>query len=53
MEESKNTLGYAASDGGNAYVLPIADQLYNIPMGGSNYLFTDETIPFTRWLCMA
>ena len=46
MEESKNTLGYAASDGGNAYVLPIADQLYNIPMGGSNYLFTDETIPF-------
>lgn len=34
------------ADGGNEYVLKYADHLFNIPVGSSNYHFTDETIPF-------
>ncbi|XID90286.1 DUF5696 domain-containing protein [Paenibacillaceae bacterium WGS1546] len=32
--------------GGNAYALPYADRIVNVPTGDSGYNITDETIPF-------
>ncbi|MFC4099438.1 DUF5696 domain-containing protein [Paenibacillus xanthanilyticus] len=32
--------------GGNAYALPYADQLINVPMEGSGFNIVDETVPF-------
>jgi hypothetical protein len=32
--------------GGNAYALPYADQLVNVPLEGSGFNIVDETVPF-------
>ncbi|MFC3341497.1 DUF5696 domain-containing protein [Paenibacillus abyssi] len=32
--------------GGNAYALPYADQLINVPMEGSGFNIVDDTVPF-------
>ncbi|SFF28700.1 hypothetical protein SAMN05216378_5796 [Paenibacillus catalpae] len=32
--------------GGNAYALPYADKLVNVPMGDSGFNIVDETVPF-------
>lgn len=37
---------HLAVEGGNQYVLSLTDRLYNIPLESSNYLITDETVPF-------
>ena len=32
--------------GGNAYALPYADQIVNVPMESSHFNIVDETVPF-------
>lgn len=46
FNESINSFGSTASQGGNAYVLKYSDRLSNIPEKDSEYFITDETIPF-------
>jgi hypothetical protein len=46
MEKSRDQFGGAAAVGGNGYVLPYADRVFDIPMEDSGYFFTDEVVPF-------
>lgn len=41
-----DTLGSAAAQGGNGYVLGAADTITQLPLYRSDYLFSDETVPF-------
>lgn len=43
---SKEQLGTAAAEGGNAYVLRHADLVKNIRESSDSILFSDETVPF-------
>lgn len=46
MQKSRKQFGGAAVMGGNAYVLPCTDRLFDIPMKDSGFFFTDEVVPF-------
>ena len=46
MTAIKNSGVSFAADGGNAYVLPFADRIFNIPMGSSGFRMTTREIPF-------
>ncbi len=41
-----DAMGSVAAQGGNAYVLGIADTVTQFPLYRSNYVFADETVPF-------
>jgi len=46
---SKMTAGYGADlilEGANAYALPYADAIVQLPMGSTDYNIVDETVPF-------
>ena len=40
------TFGSASLDGGNIYALNFADRLENVPLDGTGYDLSDDTIPF-------
>ena len=40
------TLGSAAAEGGNGYVLGVADTVTQVPLYRNDYVFADETVPF-------
>ena len=42
------TLGQITVDGGNAYTLPFADNIMNIPVSCSSHINTDASIPFMQ-----
>ncbi len=46
LEAAQRENKLIAIEGGNQYVLPYADRLYNIPLKSSNYYITDEAVPF-------
>jgi len=46
IEESSNKLGFTAVHGGNAYILPYANRLCNIPVEDTGYFITSEQVPF-------
>ncbi len=41
-----DTMGSATAQGGNGYVLGAADTITQLPIYRSDYLFSDETVPF-------
>ena len=45
IRELSNGQGFAATRGGNAYVLSVADWLKDIPHSATGFMFTDESIP--------
>jgi hypothetical protein len=42
------TTGSILIDGGNAYALPFADRIMNMPLSGSSYTAADESVPFMQ-----
>jgi len=46
LDESGKNLEFIGVKGGNAYVLPYANRLFDIPIKDTGYFITDETIPF-------
>lgn len=48
LQQVSGTAGLVAATEGNAYCLPYADRLYDVPTTDSGYLFTDESIPFLQ-----
>lgn len=41
-----DTMGSAAAQGGNGYVLGVADTVTQLPLYRNDYVFSDETVPF-------
>ncbi len=48
LQQVAASTGTVAATEGNAYCLPYADRLYDVPTTDSGYLFTDESIPFMQ-----
>jgi hypothetical protein len=48
LTDFTNTLGRIIVDGGNAYVLPFADYIMNIPMASSAHVNSDASVPFMQ-----
>jgi hypothetical protein len=48
LTDFTNTLGRIIVDGGNAYTLPFADYIMNIPIASSAHVNTDASIPFMQ-----
>jgi hypothetical protein len=46
MDLMRKKLGFTAVDYGFAYTLGHVDRIDDIPLSSSNYIFTDESIPF-------
>lgn len=44
-DADKNNMRLTAK-GGNAYILPYVDKIYNLPEADSGYLIADKTVPF-------
>jgi hypothetical protein len=48
LTDFTNTHGRIIVDGGNAYTLPFADYIMNIPIASSAHVNTDASIPFMQ-----
>ncbi len=46
LQETKDTYGSVTVEGGNAYVLSVADMVTDIPTTDSNYQMTTKSVPF-------
>jgi hypothetical protein len=48
LTQFTNTRGQIIVDGGNAYTLPFAEHIMNIPVASSSHVNTDANIPFMQ-----
>ena len=48
LEDSRQTLGFSAVRGSNAYLYPYSDALYQVPVHSSGHFILDESVPFLQ-----